>query len=196
MDLARKFIQQFSKPTEEMEEIVETTKCVPRLLQLLAAFVKSSNPKNSSPPSGSPQQPLKEVVQDAISSEYESILLYMCEHKELVAWGDKSKLLMASSHQLPITVFGMDKDRAQRLILIRSFLLYLREDLVPVPYVDFNQQIFTQIVRHMSSYSARVQTDSEMVIADYFEKCLPRSILPNFHVTIGSLDDTSSFCSP
>ena len=65
----------------------------------------------------------------------------------------------------------------------------LREDLVPVPYVDFNQQIFTQIVRRMSSYSASIRTDSEAVIADYFEICLPRSILPNFHVTVGSLDD-------
>ena len=128
VDLARKFIQQLGKPVEEMEEIVETTKCVPSLLKLSAAFVKSSNPNNSSPPSGSPQQTLKEAVQDAISSEYESILLYMCEHKELVAWEDESKLLMASSHQLPITVFGMDKDSAQHLILIRFFLLYLRED--------------------------------------------------------------------
>ena len=36
----------------------------------------------------------------------------------------------------------------------------------------------------MSSYSASIQTDSEAVIADYFETCLPRSIL-----TIRSLDD-------
>ena len=103
-------------------------------------------------------------------------------YQELVAWEDESKLLMASSHQLPITVFGMDKGSAQRLILIWSFLLYLREDLVPVPYVDFNQQIFTQIVRRMSSYSASIRTDSEAVIADYFKTCLPRSTLPNFHV--------------
>ena len=41
LDLARKFIQQLGKPTEEMEEIVETTKCVPRLLEQLAAFEKS-----------------------------------------------------------------------------------------------------------------------------------------------------------
>ena len=189
VDLARKFIQQLGKPTEEMEEIVETTKCVPRLLELSAAFVKSSDPNDSSLPSSPPQQTLKEAVQDAISSEYERILLYMCEHKELVTWEDESKLLMASSHQLPITVFGMDKDSAPRLILIRSFLLHLRKDLVPVPYVDFDQQVFTQIIRHMSSYSVSIRTNNEAVIADYFEKCLPRSILPNFHVTIGSLDD-------
>ena len=75
VDLACKFIQQLGKQTEEMEEIVETTKCVPRLLELSAVLVKSSDPNNSSPPSGSPQQTLKEAVQDAISSEYESILL-------------------------------------------------------------------------------------------------------------------------
>ena len=72
LDLARKFIQQLGKP---MEEIVETMKCVPRLLELSAAFEKSSDPNNSSPPSVSPQRTLKEAVQEAISSEYESIFI-------------------------------------------------------------------------------------------------------------------------
>ena len=84
----------------------------------------------------------------------------MCEHKKVVAWEDESKLLMASSHQLPITVFGMDKDSAQRLILIRSFLLYLREDLVPVPYMDFNQQILLKL---LGVCQATVQVSRQIV---------------------------------
>ena len=93
---------------EQMEEILKFMKCVPRLLALLAT--KSSGISNSSPPSVStPQETLKDAVQSAISSVNDSILLYMSEHKDLVAWDGESKLLMASSHQLPITVFGMDK---------------------------------------------------------------------------------------
>lgn len=105
-----------------------------------------------------------------------------------ISWDQELKLLLAMSMKQPYTTYGLEPGDVDELCLIRSYLVYINDDNVPVSIFQLGESVINYLIRGFWGSMCRyVQTDSVAMIHNQFESCITKCILPKMGVTVAAL---------
>lgn len=127
-------------------------------------------------------------IKHVIRFECNSLMEQMAEHGLRISWDQELKLLLAMSMKQPYTTYGLEPGDIDELCLIRSYLVYINDDNVPVSIYRLGESVFNHLIRgYWGNMCRYVQADSVAMIHNQFESCITKCILPKMGVTVAAL---------
>ena len=156
-----------------LQKDIAVSKGIPRLLNLLCTAAH-----------------LEKAVKLAVVSEFNQLFVCMQHSVEAVDWEGELKVMLAAAKKLPISVYGMQTQVATNLFMVKSFLIYLNDQDIPMCYFTIPEDTFQEVTRRLwKTAPISIRTCSNATIGDLFENSLPSVILPKLSVTLRCLGD-------
>ena len=161
---------------DDRKYILSTSECIPGLLTI---------------PYSSKTQ-YKQAVESEITHEW-STFIQLLEKGEL-QYDDILKLLVCYLHDLPITVFDLDKDEQDELLPVKSFLVEIDQDMKPKLNIKLSQKSTENIIKLLRKSKMTLLSDEKSVLGYIFEGAVG-TLLCDLDIDVKSLDTDTAVCS-
>ena len=129
----------------------------------------------------------KAHVQKYKDEQFNAVIHCMNQYGNAISWYNEIKILVATIHSLSLTSVQLKEESAKKLMLVKSYLIYVDEIeqsgqkmLCAQSCFDLTESDMENFVNLLWSFSKNyMRTDNNSVVGEYFETCMPRHVFKN-----------------
>ena len=111
------------------------------------------------------------------TSEWNTVLSYMTDHKARIVWKNEIAILMAAKFELTLDDVGLNQESAERTVMVKSYLVSIKSSPPSLYYPNesFDDDMIVQMWENMCN-ACSFKCDNESTIGDYFECQVPHTL--------------------